>query len=40
MWEVVGDKYMYLTHYVHLGGINRNDWLQEHMQWIVSQYGR
>jgi len=29
MWEVIGDKYMYLTYYVHLRRIKRSDGLQE-----------
>ena len=27
MYEAVGDKYMYLTYYVHLFGIKKSDWL-------------
>jgi len=38
MYEVIGDKYMYLTYYVHLVGTKRSDWLQKCTEWKVSKY--
>jgi len=29
MKGVIGDKYIYVTYYVHLVGIKRRNWLQE-----------
>jgi hypothetical protein len=38
MKEVTGDKYMYLTYYVHLVGIKRRNWLQECREMKASKY--
>ena len=37
MQEVVGDKYMYLTYYVHLVGIKRRNCLQECTKFKTSE---
>ena len=37
MWEVDGDKHVYLTYYVPLSGIERCDGLQERTVWKASK---
>jgi len=37
MYEVAGDKHVYLTYYVPFFGIERNDWLQERTVWKASK---
>ena len=40
IYEIIREKYMYLTYYVHLVGINRRNWLQERSELKTSQQSK